>query len=165
MQQPLVLHLSRDVLARGDAVSQVVARARVPSSARAHVVAAFQFKDAELAFARALSARTNLWIWRVHQQRFAGDFLVVDLSAADPARRPVLAVDLKRDRPVRVDRPGVQMKDARRALDALARARVLGAGAAPLYVTGDARHVLREMPALLERARAVLSSASERSHA
>lgn len=161
MEGPVVLPLPRAMLARGDVVSRLVARFELRPRARDAMVGAYAFKDAELDFARALCAlRTNLWLWRAHQQRFSGDFIIVDLSPPRPEDRPALAVELKRGRRVCVGRPGIQMINAPRALGVLARQGVVRRDAAPLFVTGDAWAVLREMPRLLESARRAPRSAA-----
>ncbi len=157
MLGPIVLPLPRAELARQSAIRRLVTLALVKKRARSEVVSAFDFKDAELAFARALTARANLWLWRVHQRAFGGDFVVVDVSAPRPQLRPVLAIDLKRGERVRVDRPGVQMQHAPRAVSAIAAEGVVAADATPLYVTGDAAEVLSHMPRLLALARAARS--------
>lgn len=154
MQAPVVLPLPRAMLARGDVVSRLVARFDLRPRARDAMVGAYAFKDAELDFARALCAtKSNLWLWRAHQQRFSGDFIIVDVSPPRAEDRPALAVELKRGRRVCVGRPGIQMLNAARALDVLAKQGVVRGHAAPLFVTGDAWEVLREMPRLLESAR------------
>ena len=152
---PLLLPLPRAELARADVVARLVAHHDgVKKHARHDVASAFAFKDAELAFARALTARTNLWLWRVHQRAFSGDFVVVDVSPPSPALRPVLVVDLKRGHRVREGRPGVQMKHAARAVALLAHDAIVGDEATPLYVVGDAWEVLSHLPRLLAAARA-----------
>ncbi len=56
----------------------------------------FDFCNDEKQFARILLERkSNLWLFRTHQQRFCGDFVVVDMSASDPGQRKVYVLDLK----------------------------------------------------------------------
>lgn len=63
----------------------------------------YAFKNDERAFAAALLARrTQLWLFRTHQAAACGDFVVVDLSSPDPARRTVVFLELKSGAPVRV---------------------------------------------------------------
>lgn len=151
---PLVLKLPRRTLARRDAVRMLVARLdEKRDRPRAELVSAFEFKDAELAFARALSERTNLWLYRVNQRAFAGDFVVVDVSSPDISKRPAVALDLKRGGRVREDRAGIQMQRTDRAIAAIASAGVVGPGCTPIHVTGDARSVLAAIARVLDRAR------------
>lgn len=150
---PLVLYLPRRALARRDAIRMLVARLDARAFTRAELEGAFAFKDDELAFARKLAERTNLWVFRVNQRAFAGDFLVVDVSAPSPRLRPAVALDLKRGRAVREGRPGIQMQRTDRALAALANAGLVAPSCVPLHVVGDARSVLASIDACLRHAR------------
>lgn len=151
---PLVLKLPRRILARRDAVRMLVAGLEEKRDrSRVELVSVFEFKDSELSFARALSERTNLWLYRVNQRAFAGDFVVVDLSSPDVSRRPAVALDLKRGGKVREDRAGIQMQRTDRAIAAIASAGVVGPGCTPIHVTGDARSVLAAIDRVLDRAR------------
>ncbi|MBX3187408.1 MAG: hypothetical protein KF819_10355 [Labilithrix sp.] len=153
MRSHLVLRLSRASLARRDVVTRLLARLDARHGGWLALVHAFAFKDDELAFARALAARTHLWIYRVNQRAFGGDFVVVDVSMPDPSRRVAIAVDLKRGRDVRADRAGIQMQHATSALAEIARAGVVGAECAPRYLTGDARLVLGAIDGVIARGR------------
>jgi hypothetical protein len=113
----------------------------------------FAFKDGELAFARALSDRTQLWLFRVNQRAFAGDFVVVDVSAPCPERRPAIALDLKRGARVREGRPGIQMRHTDRALAALAAQGLVAPSCAPLHAVGDRQSILGSIDDMLARAR------------
>jgi hypothetical protein len=137
LHRPPVLRLPRAELARRDVVSRVL-RGADPA-----LVHAFAFKDDELAFARALTEKTNLWLWRVDQRAYGGDFVVVDVSPPSPSRRRAWVVDLKRAARVREGRAGIQMRNASRALSAIASAGILSADCTPTYLTGDARALLR----------------------
>jgi hypothetical protein len=157
-----VLQLRAPVLARRNAIASLLSRQVFPHDHRAALRGALEFKDAELDFARALCRRSNLWIWRVDQRAYGGDFLVVDVSSPRIDHRPVLALDLKRGRKVVVDRPGVQMKDAAKSIAFIARAGVVAPETPALYVTGDAWLILGDMPSLLDRARALARSRTMR---
>lgn len=153
MSLPLVLKLPRRSLARADAVRTLVGQLDLQRASRAEIVAAFEFKDGELAFARSLARHTNLWIYRVNQRAFAGDFLVVDVSSPSPARRPVIALDLKRGGRVREGRPGIQMAHTDRAMAVLAERGLIRSTCAPVHVVGDASSLLASMRSMLARAR------------
>ncbi len=139
LHRSAVLRLPRAALARRDVV------ARSLRGADAALFHAFAFKDDELAFARALAERTQLWIWRVDQRSFAGDFVVVDVSSPSIARRRAVVVELKRGARLRVGRTGIQMRHAHRALADIAALGVIESGCEVAYVTGDARSVLAEL--------------------
>lgn len=154
---PVTLKLPRRTLARRDAVRVLVGRIDEPSRQRqrprAELVSVFAFKDDELDFARALAERTNLWLFRVNQRAFAGDFVVVDVSSPDVTKRPAVALDLKRGGRVRVDRAGIQMQRTDRAIAELAARGIVAPTCVPLHLTGDARSVLATIDRVLHRAR------------
>jgi hypothetical protein len=150
---PLILKLPRRSLARRDAVRTLVGHLDVRPSLRAEVEAMFAFKDDELAFARAVADRTQLWVFRVNQRAFAGDFVVIDVSAPSAEHRPAIALDLKRGARVREGRPGIQMGRTDRALAVLVARGLLAPSCVPMHVVGDARQLLGSMDNLLARAR------------
>lgn len=84
----------------------------------------FALASHELAFARALlTRRRNLWLYRTNQRHACGDFVAVDMSAAQDRR--AYALELKSDEPVRLGGGGLQLAN----LDhALAELRPLGLG-------------------------------------
>lgn len=143
-----MLRLRRDALARRDGIGLLVSRALRPRPCdHAAVVAAFAFKADEERFARALLAhKTQLWLFRVNQRAFAGDFVVVDASSPTPARRRVLVVDLKLGAPVRLGGggAGVQLRNAPDVVRALAREGGVIDEATPFELaTGGAEALLR----------------------
>jgi hypothetical protein len=132
---PLVLRLPRAALARKDVVRRMLDERELTH--------AFALKNDELDFARALlGARSNLWLWRVDQRAFGGDFVVVDVSSPSLARRPVLALDLKWGQRVRADRPGIQMKNVSHVVARLVEQRVVAEGSIARCLTGDGRSML-----------------------
>ncbi len=131
----------------------LVGRLGLRSSVRPEAESVFAFKDDELAFARALAERTQLWVFRANQRAFAGDFVVVDVSSPWIDRRPALVVDLKRGGRLREGRQGIQMRRSDRALAALSARGIVGPSCTPVYVFGDARLVLASMGELLARSR------------
>jgi len=106
----------------------------------------FRFRNDERAFAaRLLRRKPNLWLFRCHQQRFCGDFVVVDMSCADPARRAVWVIELKQGASLRVGGGGAGFQLARAAAavaEVARRTGVVARGAAFVPVTGDAGEVL-----------------------
>jgi hypothetical protein len=137
--------LPRASLARRDAVRQLVrARVDAPRHERATITHAFAFKDGELQFARELLQTWScLWLYRVNQRAFGGDFVVVDVSSPVIARRPAYAIDLKRARPLRLhDGTGVQLRNAPAVVQQIAATGVVDAECRPSILTGDARELL-----------------------
>jgi len=133
---PVLVRLPSRVLGRRDWLLATIER-QAPGCAWA-----FRLAPDELRFARALAARrSNLWIYRSHQQRACADFVLVDMSAREPARRRTLVVELKLGRPVQ---PGVgrQFLGVPRALTELCRRRVVGPGVRDRRVLGGRRALL-----------------------
>jgi len=63
---------------------------------RAHLGPRFALRSHEVRFAlRTLDRCPQVWLFRCHQQRFCGDFVAVDMSAASPHRRRVVPIELK----------------------------------------------------------------------
>lgn len=122
-------------------------------SMRPEAEAVFAFKDDELAFARALAERTQLWLFRANQRAFAGDFVVVDVSPPSADQRPAVVVDLKRGGRLREGRQGIQMRRSDRALAVLSARGVVAPSCVPVHVVGDAQEVLASMDDLLALAR------------
>jgi hypothetical protein len=108
---------------------------------------AFAFKSDEGLFARQLLARrSQLWLFRSHQRRFCGDFVVVDMSSPVAARRRSWIVDLKLGAPLKLGGggAGVQLKNADRAVAEIVRETgALEPPSRPERVTGSRREVLR----------------------
>lgn len=77
----------------------------------------YRLHPAEARFAQALLRRkSNLWVYRCDQQGYAGDFVIVDMSAPDARHRTAWTVELKRgQRPRQMPRGGVQMRNGRNA--------------------------------------------------
>lgn len=157
---PLFLRLSRRSLARSDAVLRRLlgtsVRRAVSRSSFTALCHAFAFKDAELSFARSIAERCpQFWVFRLHQQAFAGDFALVDMSSPVAARRPLFAVELKRGERVRtVGSGGVKIRNIHRVAEGLA-----AAGIAPdrpdVVLVGDADLVVEHVRAFsLSRRRA-----------
>jgi hypothetical protein len=115
------------------------------------MVHAFAFKDDELSFARSVVEKSNLWIWRVDQRAYGGDFVIVDVSPPSPLQRRAFVVDLKRGARVREGRAGIQMRYAERALASIAASGVLDVCATATYATGDARALLNAIRATRRR--------------
>lgn len=51
---------------------------------------------------RILTEATRLWLWRTDPAAFAGDFVLVDMSSPNPARRRTWVVDLKCSAPLKL---------------------------------------------------------------
>lgn len=83
----------------------------------------FALSGPEREFARTLlRAKTNLWLFRTNQVRYAGDFVVVDMSASQGrarARRRVWVLELKANDKLKTA-GGVQLQNWREALAEIA---------------------------------------------
>lgn len=115
----------------------------------------FAMTGPERAFAQAvLQRKTNLWLFRTNQRRFAGDFVVVDMSArgARPGTGPgtssgrrAWVLELKAAEPVR-PAGGVQLRRARDALDEIAAVHgILPLGAPAVLLRGDPKPLLEAL--------------------
>lgn len=106
----------------------------------AEVRPSYRMSPREVRFARELVERhANLWLYRVHQRQFAGDFAIVDMSAPCWTQRSLFVLDLKLGAPVRLGRgpAGVQLMRAPELADSLTRAGVCRSE--PILATGDGR--------------------------
>jgi len=132
--------------AAGRASLQLLLSRAVGGDVHPGLVAPWRLSSREVRFARRLlrSRRQNLWLWRTHQQRQAGDFLVVDLASPDPARRPVWVLDLKLGRSVVFGGGGAgnQLVRAAEAVRYLVDEGVLATGVVPIRAVGDFEKLL-----------------------
>lgn len=102
----------------------------------------FTLSSRERDFAtRLLRERRNWWLWRCHQQAFAGDFLLVNLSEPRREARRVVAVELKARAPLR-RALGVQLARVEEAIVELSEAGVIGKSPETLGISGDKEAVL-----------------------
>jgi hypothetical protein len=112
-----------------------------PTSRVAPIAWRFALCGDELAFARQLLGRRgNLWIYRCNQQRFCGDFVVVDMSSPRSELRPAAVLDLKRGSPLREGGGGAsnQLCNARHAVRRLAwRTGIVSPEREPRLLVGD----------------------------
>ncbi|TNE84247.1 MAG: hypothetical protein EP330_30030 [Deltaproteobacteria bacterium] len=132
MSAPIAVRVLRARALRHRAVGHLFRE--IPASLRPF----YAMTPRETRFVRALLAdHPNLWLYRVHQQRFAGDFAVIDMSSPRWERRPLFVVDLKLGAPVRLGRgpAGVQLLRVPELVDTLRGLRV--SGSEPILATGD----------------------------
>ena len=97
----------------------VLAKGRLKRGDSARLKASFRFKNDELRFARQLVRRkSNYWVFRSNQQKFCGDFIVVDMSSPDTERRRVYVLDLKQGAALKIGGggAGAQFKNAAQAV-------------------------------------------------
>jgi len=121
---PLAVPLTLELAAHDHALYRLFAEDPRYTQRKARILfAAFAFKADERQFARAaLLGRPELHLFRSNQRRFCGDFILVDASYRAPTYRRALAVELKRNKPLKVDcGAGQQLKNAERAVAAIAR--------------------------------------------
>lgn len=115
-------------------MAQVLARTAISGEVRP----GFAMTPRETRFARQLLAsHPNIWLFRVHQRRFAGDFAAVDMSAPRWTERLWFAVDLKLGAPVRLGRgsAGVQLLRVPELGSMLREAQICTTD--PILATGD----------------------------
>jgi hypothetical protein len=109
------------------------------------VLPSFRLHPREHIFATTLLlSHTRIWLWRTHQQRFAGDFALVDMSSPDPRCRRAWIVDLKLGATVKLGGGGAgnQLSRAAHAIAELVDIGVLGMQVRPRFATGDGRALL-----------------------
>jgi hypothetical protein len=93
-----------------------------------HFAENFAFKNDEARFAKELLRRRgNFWVYRTHQARFCGDFVLVDMSSPRPAGRRVFVLDLKLGGGLKVGGggAGVQFRNAALAVAEIAQGGVI----------------------------------------
>lgn len=145
---PSTIRLRPGALVRARRITRLL---RAHAASRSQAVrwrSSFRFRNDERTFAvRLLRRKPNLWLFRCHQQRFCGDFVVVDMSCPDPARRSVWAIELKRGAPLRVGGgAGVQLARAGAAIAEVGRRTgVVAGGGAFERLTGDAEAILHHL--------------------
>ena len=102
----------------------------------------FRLSPAERRFALELAEPGRLWTWRCHQQRYCGDFAVVDMSEPRPDKRRAWLMELKGGRLLS---PGLQLKNSQAARASLVRSGVLGFGSRLVLLRGGPRVLLGEL--------------------
>lgn len=122
----LTLRLTPKGLARSRSIAPIV-RAKFKGASQ-RLVASFEFKTNERAFAIALLERKpNYWIFRTHQSSFCGDFIVVDMASTRADKREACVIDLKMNAPLRVNGgAGNQFINAEKAVKDLVREQICG---------------------------------------
>lgn len=124
MRAPFLLRLPFWMADRFDLAMLLAQRAELSGSLARRWLEVFALSGPETAFARGvLSRKRNLWLYRCHQRRFCGDFVIVDMSAPVDLRMGWV-IELKLGEPLRFDVGGVQLQQAAEAV-----AEVLGARA------------------------------------
>lgn len=118
----------------------------VPRHALRKCAEAFLFCNDEKEFAKTLlKTKKNLWLYRCNQQRFCGDFIIVDMSSPFPEKRQVYVLDLKMQAPLKLGGggAGIQFRDVSLAIDELQeRTDTISPDSPLLRITGDSRLIL-----------------------
>ena len=144
----ITVRLSRSWALRRVTLAQVLAPV---APGQVHLaLAAFRLTPREDRFARTLILRRpQWWIWRTHQQRFAGDFVLVDMSCPVPAHRVAWVVDLKLGAPVRLGGGGCgnQLTRASQAVEGLVDRGIVGPTSTIHLATGSGPQLLGFMAA------------------
>jgi len=141
-EPPIVLPVSLPLLGHANPWALLLAKEEgYPLSSASLLSERYALKSDEKPFVRELlSRKRNLWVFRCDQRRFAGDFVVVDMSDPRPARRRVVVLDLKMGAPLVLGGggAGVQLTHAQLAVDGVAaREGVLAPGVPYVLATGD----------------------------
>jgi hypothetical protein len=107
----------------------------------------FEFRNDEKKFAKeVLEQKKNLWIFRTNQQKFCGDFIIIDMSSPIPEKRAIFVLDLKQNAQLKQGGggAGIQFKNAQLAVSELADKRRLIPTNAPYeLLSGDRKAILR----------------------
>ncbi len=141
-EPPIVLPVTLPLLGHANPWALLLAKEAGYSLATASLLSErYALKSDEKPFVRELLGRKrNLWAFRCDQRRFAGDFVVVDMSEPRPARRWVLVLDLKMGAPLVLGGggAGIQLTQAPLAVEAVAARQGLIAPSTPyVLATGD----------------------------
>ena len=142
-EPPIVLPVTLPLLGHANPWALLLAKEEGFSLATASLLSErYALKSDEKPFVRELlSRKRNLWVYRCDQRRFAGDFVVVDMSEPRPERRQVVVLDLKMGAPLVLGGggAGVQLTQAQLAVDGVAARRrgVLSPGTPYALATGD----------------------------
>jgi len=155
-EPPVVLPVTLPLLGHANPWALLLAKEEgYPLATAALLSERYALKSDEKPFVRELLGRKrNLWVFRCDQRRFAGDFVVVDMSEPDPARRHVLVLDLKMGAPLVLGGggAGVQLTNAQLAVEAVAaRQGVLSPGTPYELATGDKNAILTFLRARRDR--------------
>jgi hypothetical protein len=151
-RHPLVVKLPVAFVDRRMSALQVLLdaakRAGIGSSGVGAFVASYRLSPDEVRFARLLGERhANLWLYRTHQQRRAGDFAVVDVSSPLPDTRRLFVVEVKLGAPVTDGRgAGNQLTAAHTVRTALSTAGVIGEAVQTELRVGDGRALAARWP-------------------
>lgn len=109
-------------------------------------VGSFKFKNDEKQFVKTvLSNKQNLWVFRTHQQRYCGDFVIVDMSSPDPELRPVVLLDLKSGASLKRGGggAGIQFRNAGHAIQEIAvETQIIPKHTSFELLSGDRREIL-----------------------
>ncbi len=144
--EPVTLHLPSSLLTQGfDLARLMSADPRWSWAEGFRLLERFDLHERERAFCRTLWQRhTQLWIFRANQRAFCGDFVLVDMSMPQPARRRAYVVELKAGARLAVDDEGSrhQLAQHSRALAELVAAGVLGPASRIHFLWGDPAEVV-----------------------
>jgi hypothetical protein len=146
-EPPIVLPVSLSLLGHANPWALLLAKEAGYSLSVASLLSErYALKSDEKPFVRELLRRKrNVWAFRCDQRRFAGDFVVVDMSEPRPERRWVVVLDLKMGAPLVLGGggAGVQLTQAQGAVEALAaRQGIITSGARYELATGDKAAIL-----------------------
>jgi hypothetical protein len=146
-EPPIVLPISLPLLGHANPWALLLAKEEGYSLSAASLLSErYALKSDEKPFVRELLRRKrNVWAFRCDQRRFAGDFVIVDMSEPRPARRWVVVLDLKMGAPLVLGGggAGIQLTQAQLAVEALAaRQGIIAPGTRYELATGDKAAIL-----------------------
>lgn len=155
-EPPVVLPVTLPLLGHANPWALLLAKEEgYPLAAASLLSERYALKSDEKPFVRELLGRKrNLWVFRCDQRRFAGDFVVVDMSEPRPARRQVVVLDLKMGAPLVLGGggAGIQLTQAQLAVEAVAARKGLIAPGTPyVLATGDKDAMLTFLRARRQR--------------
>jgi hypothetical protein len=116
VRSPYLLRLPFWMAERFDLAMLLAQRTELSGSQARRWLEVYALSGPETVFARGvLTRKRNLWLYRCHQRRFCGDFVVVDMSAPVDLRA-AWVLELKLGEPLRFDVGGVQLQQAAEAV-------------------------------------------------
>lgn len=142
-EPPIILPVTLRLLGHANPWALLLStEAGYPLATAALLSERYALKSDEKPFVRELlSRKRNLWVFRCDQRRFAGDFVVVDMSEPRPAKRHVVVLDLKMGARLVLGGggAGVQLLNAQHAVDGVATRKtgLIPSGTPYVLATGD----------------------------
>jgi len=143
---PMVVQLSLAAVQEEHGLYQLLAaESRWTRHQVCMVYAMFAFKSDEQAFVGSLlTQKQHYWVFRCNQQRFCGDFVVVDMSCPESKRRRIFVIEMKENTELKIDSgAGIQLRNAAEAIEIIAQETGAILADCPFEtLVGDKQHLL-----------------------